>query len=240
MKKIVAIVFLLMVGAIVYWLNGNMNYLLRKAIVRYGSEMLQADVNVDQVSIDLINGEGRIVDLMIGNPHGFKTPHAIKVKEIRLKVDPASLTSEVVRIREVRIQAPDIIYEKGETLTNFESLQRNVAAYTADTKETAQQAQDAKKDEPGKRLIVDRFVMENAVAQASSPLLSGNTMRVELPDLHMKNVGKTENGITPAEFGQRVASAMNKQLMRSVSFERLGNALKETGESAIDAVKSLF
>lgn len=238
MKKIIAVLFLLVVGAVVYWLNGNMNYLLRKAIVRYGSEMLQADVNVDQVSIDLINGEGRIVDLVIGNPAGFQTSHALKVKEIRLKLDPATLTSDVVHIREVRIQAPDIIYEKGETLTNFETLQHNVAAYSADAHDSA--PKDAKKEEPGKRLIVDQFVMEDAVAQVSSPLLSGKTMQVDLPDVQMKNVGKAENGITPAEFGQRVASAMNKQLMRSVSFERLGNALKETGESAVEAVKSLF
>lgn len=234
MKKILVVLVLLIAGGI-YWLSGNMDYLLRKAIVQYGSEMTKASVDVGKVSIDVLKGEGKIVDLVIGNPAGFKTSHALKVKEISIRLEPASLTKDVVMIREIAISKPNVIYEKGENGTNFETIQRNVAAYTADGNDSAQ-----KDKQDGKKLIVERFVMTGAVAEASAPLLDGKTASIELPDLYMKNIGKAENGVTPGELGEKIATAMNKQLKKSVSFERLGNAIKETGKSAVEAVKSLF
>jgi hypothetical protein len=60
-------------------------------------------------------------------------------------------------------------------------------------------------------------------------------------------VGKAEGGITPGELGQRIAGAMEKQLLKAVSFDKLGKAAQQAGNAVGDAaggvadqLKSLF
>ena len=61
-----------------------------------------------------------------------------------------------------------------------------------------------------------------------------------LPDLQLRDVGKAEGGLTPAQLGQRIAAAMEKRLTAAVSFDKLlqsvGGALNRAG----DALQGLF
>jgi hypothetical protein len=66
---------------------------------------------------------------------------------------------------------------------------------------------------------------------------------VDLPDLTMHNIGKAKGGITPGELGQEVVGALKKQLIHTVSFDKLGKAAKAAGEAvgnAVDKIKNLF
>jgi hypothetical protein len=72
-------------------------------------------------------------------------------------------------------------------------------------------------------------------------------VEVDLPDLTLRNLGKSKGGVTPGELGQEIAGALKKQLTGSINFDKLGKALqektKEVGKAAGDAVgkvKSLF
>jgi len=70
---------------------------------------------------------------------------------------------------------------------------------------------------------------------------------VALPNLTKRNIGKAEGGITPGELGQRIAGAIEKQLLTAVSFDKLGKAAQQAGDAiggaaggAMDGIKSLF
>ncbi len=236
MKKvgIALVVFIAVVAGALYWLSNNLDSLVRDAIAKYGSEMTQAKVSVGSVKIDAVNGEGIISDFEIGNPQGFKTPYAFKVKEFTVAIDPATLTGNVITIKKIAIIAPDVIYEKGDSMTNFDAIQKNIAEYLGPSEE-------------GKKLIVDEFKLRDAKAQAAAAFMDGKTVDVDLPDLTMRNIGKKEGGITPGELGQRIAGAMKKQLAGAISFDKLGKAAQQAGEaigeaagSAADKIKSLF
>lgn len=240
MKKvgIALIVFIAVVAGALYWLRNNLDNLVRDAIVKYGSEMTQAKVSVGSVKIDAVNGEGIISDFEIGNPQGFKTPYAFKVKEFTVAIDPTTLTGNVITIKKIAIIAPDVIYEKGDSMTNFDAIQKNIADYLGPSEQSSSE---------GKKLIVDEFKLRNAKAQAAAAFMDGKTVDVDLPDLTMRNIGKKEGGITPGELGQRIAGAMKKQLTGAISFDKLGKAAQQAGEaigeaagSAADKIKSLF
>ena len=235
-KRVVLVlgVLLLLVLAGVFWLRGNLDRLVKEAVERYGSEMVQASVQVGKVSIDALNGHGELHDLVIGNPVGFKTAHAVKVADIRFDVDVASLTQPVVLVRRIEIKAPDVIYEKGETLTNFEAIQKNIAAYLG-TPGQAESASGSQEEKPVK-MIVDEFSLRMATAHASAGFMSGKTVGVDLPDVVLRDVGRAQGGVTPAEFGQIVAAALQKKLSLSYNFDR---ALKATGEALNNAGKTI-
>ncbi|MFZ9440988.1 MAG: hypothetical protein ACO260_11925 [Hylemonella sp.] len=87
MKKRLLILLLVLLAALaaaMWWLRGNLDGLIKDAIVRYGSEMTQAEVQVGSVELHIKQGQAVIRNLKIGNPAGFKTPYALEVGEIEM------------------------------------------------------------------------------------------------------------------------------------------------------------
>ena len=232
MKKLAAILLVLaaLIGAAMFWLSGNIDALLKSAIADYGSAMTQAKVSVDAVKIAPADGKGTVSTLLIGNPAGIKTAYAMKVGQIDVDIDIASVTRDVIVVRRIAINAPDVIYEKGDAMTNFDALQKNIAAYLgpADNKKA------------GKKLIVEELTIRDATAQASAAFMNGKTVNVPLPDITLKNLGKAKGGITPGELGQEVTAALKARLTGAVSFDRLMKSTGEALDKAGSAIKGLF
>lgn len=232
MKKIAAVLLVLaaIIGAAVFWLSGNIDGMIKSAIENYGSAMTQAKVSVGAVKIAPADGKGTVSDLAIGNPAGFKTAYALKVARIDIDIDIASVAKDVIVIRQIAVVAPDVIYEKGDAMTNFDAIQKNIATYLGPA--------TGKKD--GKKLIVEQLTIRGAKAEASAAFMNGKTVSVPLPDITLKNIGRAKGGITAGELGQEVAGALKARLTGAVSFDRLmksaGNALGKAGA----AIKGLF
>lgn len=222
---VVIVVLLAAAAAGAWWLAGNADRLVREAIERYGSEMVGAKVSVKSVELRR-SGEGIVRGLVIANPPGFKTPHAVKVEEFDIAVDLATLASDVIRVKRINIVAPDLVYERGDGVTNVEAIQRNIDAYLGPGKSRG----------PGRKLVVDLLMIRGAKAQASAAFMYGRTVEVSLPAVTLKDVGKSRGGVAPGELGQIVANSMQKQLTAAVSWDRMKSAL----DGAADAVKKLI
>ena len=232
MRKLVAALLLVIavIGGAMFWLSGNIDGLVKNAIASYGSAMTLATVSVDAVKILPADGKGTISNLVIGNPAGFRTAHAVKAGRIDVEIDIASIARDVVVIRRIAIHAPDVIYEKGDAMTNFDAIQKNIANYLGPA--------DGKKG--GKKLIVEELLIRDARAQASAAFMGGKTVSVPLPDITLKDLGKTRGGISPGELGQEVAGALKARLSAAVSFDRLMKSAGEALDKAGAAVKGLF
>ncbi len=234
MKKlaIVLVVLAVVAGGAVFWLNRNIDGLVQAAIEKYGSEMTRAKVSVASVEIKPADGRGVIRGLTIGNPAGFKTGHALKVAEIEVAIDIASLTGNVITIRKIGVIAPDIIYEKGEAMTNFDAIQKNIADYLGPA--------DKAKEQGGKKLIVEELVIANPKAQASAAFMNGKTVEVKLSTISLRNLGKAKGGVTPGELGQEIAGAIKARLTAGISFDGLMKSMGGVLDKAGGAVKGLF
>lgn len=233
-----ALVALLLLGlgaAGLFWLRGNLDRLARDAIVDYGSRMTQAPVRLGAVKLSAGDGLGVLKELSIGNPAGFKTAHALRVEQIAVAVDLASVTREVVLIRQIELIAPDLIYEKAGSRTNFDALQANIAQQLGESS-----GAPAKDGKPGKRFIVESFALRKARAQVSAGFLQGNTVSIALPDISLRDIGKAQGGLTAEELGQVIAQAINRQLRASISFDKLLKSTESGLENVGRAVKGLF
>ncbi|MDD5240176.1 MAG: hypothetical protein PHG47_00480 [Sulfuricella sp.] len=224
------VLLVVVVGGVLFWLRGNLDGLVKDAVVHYGGEMTQASVRLDAVEIKAADGQGVVRGLMIGNPAGFKTPYALKVGKIDVVIDIASVAKDVVIIKKIAVIAPDVIYEKGDAMTNFDAIQKNIADYLGPTE----------KKKGGKKLIVEEFTVRDAKAEASAAFMGGKTVAVSLPDITLRDIGKAKGGVTPGELGQEIAKTIKQKLSAAVSFDNLMKSAGKSLEKAGSAIKGLF
>ena len=222
-----ALAILLLLG-VMFFLRGSLDGLVKSAIEHYGSAMTGAGLKVGAVEIRTTDGQSVIRDLEIGNPAGFKTSYALKVAKIDVVVDMSTLTTDVVVIRKIVIATPNVIYEKGEAMTNFDALQKNITDYLGPAK--------SEMNTGGKKFIVDQLIISNAKAEASAPILAGKTVAVPLPDIVLNDIGRAKGGVTSGELGQVIANALKQKLNAGFNFDSLTSATGKVG----GAIKSLF
>jgi hypothetical protein len=192
--------------------------------------MTGSAVKVGSVNLDTANGRGSLHELTVANPPGFRLPYAFKANTIELEVDLRTLTDDVVVVRKIAVQAPEIGYEKGQVQTNIDAIQKNIATYLGPSQPGSK----------GKKLIVQDFVISNARAVARAPLVGDQTATVSLPDIHLRNLGQARGGLTPGELGQEVTNALEQKLMSTVRWESVVRATGDALHKAGNAIKGLF
>src|SRR3972149_2050075 len=132
MGRIVAAVAALAVaalGAAGVWLYLSLDHVVERAIENYVPEILQASVELDEVKLSFADGVGAVKGMRIGNPKGFRAPHAAPAGTIGLALAPAAVVKDVVLVRRIAVDRPSITYEPGARGSNFDVLQRNVERY---------------------------------------------------------------------------------------------------------------
>jgi len=202
-KSHIAALSLLVVAAIAayLWFSNPLNALVKAAIEKFGTEMIQAQVSVGKVALSPTDGKGALSGLSLGNPKGFKASHAFKAGRIELALEPASLAEDVILIHRIYIDAPDISYEKNDSGTNFDAIQRNVEHYLGASKKEA-----AGKDAP-KKMIIESLVIRNAKVNYNGML------DLKLPDIELRNIGKKSGGATSAQVAKAVVAELNEKLV---------------------------
>lgn len=210
------LILLALIGVAAVLLATNLDHLAEYAISENGSVMTKATVSVDTVKIASTSGKGTISMLVVGNPAGFRTPHAFKAGSIDVDFELASLTSDAVVIRAITISGPDVIYEHGETMTNFDAIQNNIAAQLDTMRRN--------NNTGGIKLIVEELSIYNATAWASAPFMGGKTISIPLQDITLRNVGKDRGGITQEELGVVVTGALKARLASAASIDKLAKA----------------
>ena len=203
---IVGILVLVLVGAGVYVVvfSGN---LLKDGIETYGPDYLGADVEVDAVDLSLTEGSGEVRGLRIGNPAGYVGDSAMRLGRIKLTLDPQQSSQELVVIKSVEIDGAEIAaIAKGKS-TNLQQLMDNVVA-AAGIEDTGQDTG------PGIKLIIDRLDFTNAKTSVSSDVLGD--LSVDIPDIHLKDIGRASNGVTAAEAVKQLLQPIYQNVSREM------------------------
>ena len=222
-------VALVAVIAGVAWLAFSLDSLVKSAIERYGPEITGVSVNVGSVSLSPRDGRGSIKNLRLGNPRGYKTARALVLGEISIALDPMTLGSDVIRIREIVVSGADITYEKVNNLTNLEAIQRNVEAYTRGI------GGQPEAGGPQKKMIIDSLVIRSSKVNLNSALTAGGTLSVALPDVRLHDIGKRSNGATAGEVTRQVINALVASVARAAA-----SGLKKGAGGAANSVRGLF
>jgi hypothetical protein len=225
----VAFVSVVVFGFVAYKAFGSLDKIIEAAIESYGPEIIGATVQLDGVSLNLSEGQVALNGLHIGNPEGYKTDYAMQVEQVKVTLDIESITSDIVIIKEVMIQGPSVIYEMASGGSNIDKLAENAQNYTG----VNAQANEDSDDNSEPKLIIEHLKINQGQVSVSHSILKGKALSVGLPDIHLKDIGKDENGASPGEVAQEVMQSIKSGVGTAVASLGLG----ETFSSGAKAVK---
>ena len=211
---------------------------MRVAIEHYAPQVLGASVKVRGIDISAVDGRGALRGLDIGNPGGFDAAYAARVGEIRVALDPATATAAVVHIRSLTVSAPAITYERSDHGTNLEAIQKNIRRYI-DQSGGPSGSRPAEAKHGKRKFVIDHLAIEGGRVTMTSPGLRGQGIDFNLPDIHLRNVGEREGGLTASEVGNVVAGELQARIAQRV-LTNLDLLRKGGVGGAIDALKGLL
>jgi hypothetical protein len=238
MKKIILIIFLvlvvaLVVGVIVVGLR--LGDIVKSGLETVGPKVTQTSLTVNSVSVSLVGGSAGVNGLVLGNPEGYKTPSAISIGKAAVSLSPGSILSDKVVIRSIKVRDAEITFE-GNPLgaNNLTKIMDNVNATAgAASKAGTNAAATPAEQKAAKKLEVDDFLITGAKVRASLTGLVNKEISVTLPDIHFTDLGKGSEGITGAELTQKVLREINADTIKA-----LQSAVADLGKNAAEMARS--
>ena len=215
--------------------------IVQAAVEKFGTEIVGANVELADVEISATSGKGALRGLVVGNPAPFKTESALNLGEIRVSIDPTTITGGTIVIKEIVIGSPEITYELDSGGSNIDAIQKNVENYlesSDDSGETQSAAEDSDEGEATK-LVIENLIIRGGKIKVSATLLRGKTLDASLPDIHLKDIGKEEGGASPGDVVNEIVASLKAGVGAGVSGLNLGTLLGGVGDAAKIATESL-
>jgi len=184
-------------------------------VAREGSRALSMRVTLEGARLGLLGPRLRLEGIALGNPPGFGDERMLAAERVSVRVDPASLLQETIRLREVAVDGFVLRVESVDGRTNVEALRGRV--------------HDALGRPPrsSRRVVIHRLLFRGGHASAPGPF--GARISVPVKDLEFTGVGEGKGGLTPVELADFMLDLMDPDL---------GKALGKTDVGAL--VKGLF
>ncbi len=196
---VVALVLLLVIGVFVY-VGYNTNSIVKRAIETIGPQYLGAKVSVGSVDMSLQDGRGTLKNLEIGNPAGYEGPYALRVATVSVTLDVAHSNTSLVVLKQVTIDDARVAaIAKSPKETNLHALVSNVPESNASPL----------------KLIIDRLDLTHTHAAITSPLLA-QSLDVDVPDAHLKDIGRASGGVDVGTVVGQVLAPITKAVVRRV------------------------
>jgi hypothetical protein len=239
MKKpilIVAISLVILFIIIVIAIGFNLGPIIKIGMEQIGPKVAQVSIKVDSVDVALLTGSATVKGLIVGNPQGYSTTQAISVGTIAVKLDPLSVTSAKIVVRSIQVQSPEITFEGGLSSNNLTRIADNVNAVSKNSAPAPANASTQNASKPAPKIEVDDFLITGAKVHL---YLTGlGNKEISLPDIHLTDLGKDSNGLTPAQLTGAVMSAISSDTVSAVTstVTELGQGVKSLGQTAVKTV----
>ena len=256
MKRVaigVAVLSVILVAGVLI-LYSSLGTIITKAVTTIGPDIIQAKVDLKETVIDASTGKGSMRGLLVGNPKGFETESAFKMDKVEITLDTDSITSDTIVVKKVDILAPEVTYELGGSGSNISAIQENVDSFVKKFSGSSNSKEETSAKEGGTKMIIDHVYVKGGQVNISASLLGGKSMSVPLPDIHLKDIGKSGDGATPGEVVKLIISALNKAIIKVVTplnLDKVGDAagtvvkgvgktLEKGAKGVTDAVSGIF
>lgn len=223
-----ALVVVVVVAAVFFGLS-KIGPMIKAAVNTYGPGITRTEVRLGDVRVSIFSGEAKLSDFFLGNPQGFKSPQAMKVGSIFVDVDETSLTGDTIVIDRIEIVRPELTYEKAAGTDNFQTIMNNLKGTTGGGTAAKKPAEDRG---AGKKLLIRELVVREGKVDLAMAALAGKTVTADLPEIHLKDLGKRTGGATPAETVNEVLTALYGKITGPAVTEAFTKGLKDLGVTA--------
>lgn len=218
------VVLLALVAAFIFL---QLDSIVKAMIEKYGSAVMGVDVTVGKVKISPASGEGSVTRLVIDNPKGYKANQAFSMNSTSVSVDMKTVTSDVLVIDEIVMDGPSITYELSAKGSNFGVLRDNINNYMSQGKNKA-----TGDDAASKQVIIKDLYIRNGKITVSAPMIQSQTFEVELPGIHLTDLGKNGGKGNLPQIMQQVMTIITNSVMSAVGPVTIQNFTNFLGGSA--------
>lgn len=211
MKKALIIgggLLVVVIAAGLFLAVAGLDDLVKTAVEKGGSEATQVKVTLDKAEVKLTDGEASLSGLVVGNPDGFKTDNAFALGAISVKIDTATVTNDVVIIKEVVITAPKVTYELGADGSNIDAIKSNVERLAGGGGSSS----SSDSSEEGPKVIIEHLYVRGGEVNVSATALGGKTMTSPLPEIHLTDIGKDKGGADAGEVASKIMAALTDKV----------------------------
>lgn len=220
-----------------------LGHIVKGSIQTVGPLITGVPITVRSVSVNVFGDvEVGIKDLVVGNPEGYSSPHALELKNFHLRVKTLSLFKDKIVVDKLEITGVEVNFETSVVASNLNDINNNVKKYTPET--------DGKKSEskPAK-LQVNTIDMSDIKVRLI--VKGGNAAGVPLVmvPIHMKDLGTGPDGITVSGLIGEMMTKLFTGVTSLVSsgtdavtkgVSSAGNAVGETGKNLGKKIKGIF
>lgn len=209
-------VILLIVGA--GFIYVNMGSIAKQLTEKVASEALGVPVTIGDMVITLEEKKVVVTNIKIANPPGYKKSHAITVDSVTVAGE--SFSKQLLTFARVAVDGTNVNVEVTGKGTNLGDLKKNVDAKKGSSKPKSSSSQNSDgahgKDEQIK-VIVKKFALTKAQLNPSVTLIDKDLAYVTVPDIHLTNIGKKENGVVAQEAVAQIMDAVLERFNESAN-----------------------
>ena len=188
------------VGVGLYFVYSSLDSIAEAAIEQVGSDLTQTAVRVGGVRIDLGGGAARIGNLSVANPDGFTADNALQVADISVALDLDNLSTDLITIKEVSVDNPQVTYEFGPSGSNYDAIRKALASAKGDGNGGGEPAADTPK------IVIENLYIRNGNVEMVAP--GGVGASAGLREIHLTGIGRDGGGATAEQVGQVILTAL--------------------------------
>ena len=164
---------------------------IAKSAVEYGGTYAtQVDTTVETMDVAITKGTVEMSGLTLANPAGFTTDHFFTLATTNASFDLESLQAEKYIIPSVNLKGIDVILDKGNTPSNYNTILNSLKRFESG------EAAPADNTKKGKDVIIKSLVIEDInIHLANMPgvsLLAGE-VAINIPMIELQNIGEEES-----------------------------------------------
>lgn len=230
---ILALIVAAIVGIGVY-IFMNLDAFVEQAIEEIGTDATGTRVAVGSVDIEIVQGTASINSFTVDNPSGFSSGDVFALDQISIALDTENTSEEVLTLREVVIDNPQVLYEFSEGGTNIDAIRSNIQDYQRRLGGGAGGGGDSGGDDS--KIIIDRLRFTGGTVLA---IAGGEQVSVDLPPLTLTDIGRASGGETAGQIAVQVGERFTRHVSETVARSEVERRLGIDG-GIVDRVRDLF
>ncbi|HEY1719439.1 MAG TPA: hypothetical protein VGH42_14260 [Verrucomicrobiae bacterium] len=215
--------------------------IVKKGVETVGPQITKVSVTLDEVHLGVLTGSAKVKNLVIGNPDGYKTPNAISIGLAEVGVDPTSIFSDKIIVHTIRVESPEITFEGGLGGNNLSKIMDNVNGVAKSGGPAPASTTTGSK--PARKIEVDDLLITGAKVNGTLILFGGKEVPIpslQLPDIHLTDLGKGSDGLTATDLTRAVLSAITTATIKVVGSDAtdIGKGAENLGKGGVNQIKN--
>lgn len=221
--RIILLAILILVIVVVVVVDLFVDRAVKIGIEAAATKTLNVGVSVDKADLSIMGGKLTLQNLLINNPPGYEHDKLLELKDAKIVVDIKSLLSDVVHIREIKLDGVDVVLEQRGISGN--NLQDVIKAIPSGPEA------EGEPEAAGKKLHIDNLEISNVTVKVKLLPVPGraDTVPLKLAPIKMTNLG-SDNKLDTAALSGKILLA----IARGVAEQGVGVLPKEM----VDTMKS--